>query len=377
MFNIQQKHHLHIALSVILLTFLASSLITSAQASARTPITSDNADQIKELITFEVKSKSLTGFTFSPDGSRLLLVTDGGLQYYDLATGKAGKVLTKKDISQPSFNPDGTQLAGHIFQCTSPGNCSSEVSVIDAETGKEVFSWKSEGLVDDTTFSPDGKLLAYAAGQTGRVVEGLQTGTTVNKSAIHIVDIATGKEQQVIKQDNAIIGPLFFNGDGSQIAYTSLEWTKVNPGFGSGELHMVGVQDGKETQSLKIGGIVRDLNADWTKAFFNSTLALPGVMFFGMSSGVMDVANNKTDSAWDGIWNLSFNPASTLAAISGGSLKSAVSVWDTATSKEVKALPIKDVQSSFNLAFSADGTLLAAAYVVGKDQRFMKVWSVP
>jgi len=104
---------------------------------------------------------------FSPDGKRLAASPAGaasppGIWVWDVGTGQRLAVFQPKITSSPclTFSPDGGKLAVVV--------AGREVQVLDAATGKLLFTAPKSSSIQAAAFSPDGRRLAAAdrRGQT-------------------------------------------------------------------------------------------------------------------------------------------------------------------------------------------------------------------
>ena len=100
------------------------------------------------------------GIAFSPDGSRLALATSMGVWIYDAETFDELVLLTghKEAVTVVAFSPDGTKIAsGSGFHF--PGI----LKLWDVKTGQNIDTFQAKGgSTDSISFSPNGKILAWA-----------------------------------------------------------------------------------------------------------------------------------------------------------------------------------------------------------------------
>ncbi|RKU07490.1 hypothetical protein C6502_17080 [Candidatus Poribacteria bacterium] len=100
------------------------------------------------------------GIAFSPDGSRLAVATSMGVWLYDTETFDELALLTghKEEVTVVAFSPDGTKLAsGSGFHF--PGT----LKLWEVKTGQNINTFQvKRGSTDSISFSPDGKILAWA-----------------------------------------------------------------------------------------------------------------------------------------------------------------------------------------------------------------------
>ena len=91
---------------------------------------------------------------FSPDGRRIVLVRQGKLLDYDLATGRLDRTWPDR-ASDLAFRPDGTQIAV-IDNESKPPAC----RILEAESGRLVQKFDLRASADWAAWSPDGHTLA-------------------------------------------------------------------------------------------------------------------------------------------------------------------------------------------------------------------------
>jgi WD40 repeat protein len=265
----------------------------------------------------------------------------------------------------------------------SPGNCSGSIYVLDAETGGEQLNIPYEsGYVNGTAISPDGTLLAYGLSTTNTVTEGQTTGTALGPSALRVVDIETGDEVLSVDEDDGILGRIFFNPDGTQVAYNAVEYQTVYGSPSSGRLKIIDLETGETLSEVSAGYLVDALNLDWTLAAISPEVTLPGIFTAGGADPfIVDTATSETVSTLEGVNDMGFNYDFSLAAVSvwnDEAQQFLLSVWNAADNTELASLVIEDMEYVYNPQFSPDGTLLTAYYSVeGQDGFFGKIWGIP
>ena len=96
---------------------------------------------------------------FSPDGSRLAVVTFIGAWLYDVKTGRERALLTGHTgaFAFIAFSPDGTKIA-------STGDAHKAVQLWDVATGRDLATLKGHtGTINSIAFSPDSTKIASGA----------------------------------------------------------------------------------------------------------------------------------------------------------------------------------------------------------------------
>jgi eukaryotic-like serine/threonine-protein kinase len=182
-----------------------------------------DAENGKEILSFEAHHDYVSGVAFSPDGKRILTGSeDHTLKLWNAENGK--EILTLKGhsagVDTVAFSPDGKRIAA-----SSPSGklqlrvIGADIKVWDAEKGKELFG--IEGGVG-VAFSPNGKRLA--------------TGAIWFNKEVKIRDAENGKEILSIGGDfKEPIGELFghratcvvFSPDGTKLLTSSYESERI------------------------------------------------------------------------------------------------------------------------------------------------------
>ena len=130
------------------------------------------------------------GIAFSPDGRRLAVATSMGVWLYDAETFDEIALLTghKEEVTVVAFSPDGTKLAsasGFHFLGT--------LKLWAVETGQNIDTFQAKGgSTDSVSFSPDGKVLAWAD-RLWDVDTGQQLDTPLDKKLFEVVFSPDGK----------------------------------------------------------------------------------------------------------------------------------------------------------------------------------------
>jgi RNA polymerase sigma factor (sigma-70 family) len=233
--------------------------------------------------------------TYTPDGRGLLSASpEKVLLRWDLATGREDRWLDWSTDGHWGFMPapNGRRVATW-------GWPDHPVQLCEAATGKghplplTVPTWESGHQWTPLAFSPDGKLLA-GAGSGG---------------AIHLLDVASGREQRHFGKYRETIQALTFSTDGKFLAVAAADHDE------HATIGLWEVATGKDRH----------------------TLDAPGFVNF-----------------------LSFSPDGQLLGTSGGPY-GPVRLWDVSRGKELYKLGEDRGEASGGLAFSPDGRLLAVA----------------
>jgi RNA polymerase sigma factor (sigma-70 family) len=241
-----------------------------------------------------------------------------------------------------AFSPNGKVVAS----CGGDDGAEDRaIHLWDVATGKEVTCLRGDKGLYRLSFSPDGKLLA--SGGLG--------------SPLRLWDLATGKEQCRCGDETPWVSDLAFSPDGKLLAALC----------GEGEGHSVTLWDtatGKMARTWK--GAERET---WSLAFSpdGATLATAGAE---NALHLWDVANGserrRIEVNQGTRWRpLAFSPDGQVVAL--GNPEHTIRVWDPATGRELPALrghkaPIK------RLLFSAGGKTLISA----SEDRTIRFWDM-
>lgn len=142
----------------------------------------------KELARTGLVFEDLTGFVFSPDGTRVAYRARKGKKWVVVLDGKEGKEY--ESISRPMFCPKSKRLAYFAFDGR------SRSAVVDGREGKKFPPVRWDGPF----FSPDGRRLAYEA------------SLTWDHRQVVVVDGEVGKAYDYVHA-------ICFSPDGKHVAY--------------------------------------------------------------------------------------------------------------------------------------------------------------
>jgi RNA polymerase sigma factor (sigma-70 family) len=314
---------------------------------------------------------AVTSVGLAPDGKTLAVATrefDAAgqlaptVRLWSVATGKQLQRWVVKDgtdLQCLTFAPDGKTLATVVFS-SRPGDLAPNFTVrlLDAATGEEVrrlgtFCF----VVSSLAFSPDGKRLA--AGGSNKVVS--------------LWEVATGKALPEDGGHQGIVTAVAFAPDGRTLYSASYDTT----------LRAWDVQTGRETRRfLGHEGLVR------------CAAVSPDGRLLVSGGGTLSNSREKTLRLWDLTtgrereWAQK-DPGLVSAVAFSGDGKTVAStsalldpttrltvgqvlqLWDAATGKELRAVPLPG-HGGYTIALSPDGKTLAAAGS-RKDHR-IRLW---
>jgi len=242
------------------------------------------------------------GIAFSPDGSRLAVATSMGVWLYNAETFDELTLLIghKEEVTVVAFSPDGTKLAsGSGFHFP------RALKLWDVETGQNIDTFQAEGgSTDSVSFSPDGKMLAWADG---------------------LWDVDTGQKLD-IPLDKKLF-KVVFSPDGKILAGT-------------------GISTVERTRA----GVIKFYEVE-TGQLINTLTATQRTKWNDSSKRVSSIA---------------FSPDGRLLA-SGSADDGTIKLWDVETGQNIATFTEKPEPNSSMLcvAFSPDGTKLAVGSVAG------------
>jgi WD40 repeat protein len=240
---------------------------------------------------------------FSPDGSLVFVGGDGGARLYDLRNHFAVRRLATPPtkIMDAAFSPDGSMVAG-----AAGGKGNSAAYVWDVQTGAPLQTLKHDGPVLSVAFSPNGRWIA--------------TGSADHTARLW--DAATGLQ----------LGAPFVHQPGATVA-ANVRHVSFSP---------------DSRRLLTVGG--------------------------NRFARVFDVARHE-EVFPSGLNHLAlvnsaaFSHDGKLIATAGGS--TFVRVWDAATGKQLKEF--EGTGQVNDLAFSPDDTMIATA---GSNDTLARVWDL-
>jgi WD40 repeat protein len=163
-----------------------------------------------ELLTLPSNRNGVSSVAYSPEGTHLLITSEGGFGFgpiatmWDLKTGQ--RVLTMPDqwglIFGLAFYPDGGRFA--------TGAQDGVLRIWDAKTGDELLALPGHtSYIADIRFSADGKYMATAG------IDGIAK----------LWDAKTGKELLTLTGHTAGISGVSFSPDGTRLATSSQDGT--------------------------------------------------------------------------------------------------------------------------------------------------------
>ncbi|MDE0636005.1 MAG: T9SS type A sorting domain-containing protein [Candidatus Poribacteria bacterium] len=283
----------------------------------------------EQIATLSAHNRSITSFTFSPDGAAFASASwDGNIHIWNAATGAYQTSLMPYtgSLSSITFSPDGKTLASSSFN-------NRKVVFWDVDT------WEPKGTLNlhsgsYVTFSPDGKSL-ITKGSWGR---------------LYLWDIASGTLKTELTGHVSRVSSVAFSPDGNTLASCS-----------SDQLYLWDWRSGE--QKMSISGHTKSIYAI---AFSPDN----GILATGSRGEInlWDVATgtHKTelfDDDWSHNFSLTFSPDSRILASEIGWR---IRLWDITT--EIHQATINGYRGSSasgsgvsSMAFSPNGKYFASA----------------
>ena len=335
------------------------------------------------------------GIAFSPDGRHLAVATSMGVWLYDAETFDELTLLTghKEEVTVVAFSPDGTKLAsGSGFHF--PGI----LKLWNVETGQTIDTFQAEGgSTDSVSFSPDGKMLAWAdrlwdvdTGQQldisldnrlfeivfspdGKILAGtgISTVDRTRAGVIKFYDVETGRlintltatQRTKWNESSRRVSSIAFSPDGQLLASGSAD---------DGTIKLWDVETGRNTATFTekpepgSSMLCVVFSPDSTKLAVGSTR---GIKLLEVSTRQYIYTRQHIDFGKlefpASIFSVAFSPDGTkLASASWDSVK----LWEVETGQNITTLR-GHTRVVSSVAFSSDGLILASDSVDG-----VQVW---
>ena len=268
----------------------------------------------------------ITGeIVYSPDGSRLAVVSSIGIWIYDADTIVELNLLTgPTSISNVVFSPDGNTLASGSWD-------DSMVRLWDVRTGQSIETLTGHtSWVTSVAFSSDGNTLA--SGSEDRT--------------IRLWDVATRQLKNTLIDDPGDVSSVAFSPDGTMLASGNWEKTVRLWDVATGQLIATLMGHKEAIRSVAFspdGSILASGSYDQTVRLWDAWTGQPKTTLMGHQSPVFSVA---------------FSPDGATLASGGSWRDGTVRLWDADTGQPKAALAgHADIVSC--VAFSPDGTTLA------------------
>lgn len=327
---------------------------TMATASEDQTVKTWDSASGKERLTFGHNNASAYSLAVSRAGDTIAVGTSGGdIRLLDAATGQPKALLKghQAAVNSLAFSPDGKLLAsGSGFDLVRDGNTFEDYTVRlwDLSSGKELYRLTGhQGVVWAVTFSPDGKLLA-SAGEDRQII---------------VWDVATGQKNKTLSGSTfRELDSLAFSPDGKTLAVGGAS------DFGSGKspIDLLDLASGKTILTLK-GHKDEPVRA---LAFSPDGQTLySGGDYYTFKSWRLSDGQQLLNIDQSGE-NLVLSPDGRTVAVAdyGGD----ISLWDSASGRELSRTKSQDFSGNPTLAISSDGQTLVSGHLDGS----IKSWQL-
>jgi WD40 repeat protein/transcriptional regulator with XRE-family HTH domain len=336
----------------------------------------------EELMTLTGPTSYMRSISFSPDGTRIVTTSDDrAATIWDAHSGKIVLMLYGHTdlVADAAFSPDGTRIA--------TAGWDRQVKIWDAVTGQQLFSMVGHsGDIYTVAFSPDGT----------RIITASFDGTA------RVWNASPSRERLTLVNGPMIVYPtgakLAYSPDGTRLATSYSDPTAKVWDIATGELlfsltgHMnnaenTGFTNGVNSITYNLDGTrIATSGQDGTAKIWDAKTGKQLLILSGHQDALIDVAFSpdgarlattsldQTQKIWDAVtgaeiftvtgpeqsFSLSFSPDSSRLAVA---YEDTVILWNVLTGKEILTLYGEKLVAFTDVAFSQDGTRLAAASV--------------
>ena len=322
-------------------------------------------------------SEIVTDVEFSPDGEMIASSSgDHTIRLWDTITGETIRILEGDSgfVTKFNFSSDGMRIVSSTADETMAGSADEKwdrtLRIWDVETGDNTLVIDvGSGFVRDAKFSPDGKTVASASWDSA-------SGGTAR-----IYNAETGEEIRRFFAHRDAITNIEFSPDGTQLVTAS--WDK--------SIKFWDIEKGVELRSF-VDFDERIIDIEFTP---NGEYLIIGLGNVGNNAISTDADNPADTSVWlwdlenrtqakvyrghsDWTWTVDISPDGTLAASGSGPLRlpdtsaevdTSVRIWDIETGQEIRTLQ-GHTNTVDSVKFTLDGDFLLSASWDGTIKRW-------
>jgi WD40 repeat protein len=288
---------------------------------------------------------------FSRDGKSVSVprgryAPDESLRFIDLTTGKTdGRNLPLPyGVREHAFSPDERILVVRTFD--QRNDTLGRIHILDAATGKTIWTTDPKVVIETMALSPDGKLLAGGA------------------TDVFVWDTATGKQRAVLAAHRTAITSPAFRADGKQLVSASEDRDQIKGG-----VCVWDVPEGKLLRKVSLSGFGYALSPD------GRTIAFRDDRRAGTKVTLWDVDGDK-EIAVLGVAGAVCRFSPDGKALVTGSETEMLRLWNAADGREIRRFQGLVGNGVSPLAFSADGKLLATNSDNWLHDTSIRLWDV-
>lgn len=306
----------------------------------------------------------------------MLMRTDKSITVGKTSDISVRSLQHSEDFDSIALSPDGLYIA------TSERN-NGITRLWEVATGKELLSWRLEGLMDTIVFSPNSQYLVATSGNPGGAL------STQNSMTL-VVEVPGGKEVAQIKNE-VIVSDITFSPDSKFLVTSGLPrvWELEsgrevfrlgnqacgNVSFSpSGQSVALSCLDTLQAWQLSSGGEVHRLSLqDYTRGFDSSPDGK--YMAAGGTNGVVRVwkINGSQEIAQldslDDIWDIKFSSDSQYLVVADEG-EGVVYIWKYLEPQQIRQIEVKDVST---ISLSPNGNYIAT---ISSDNDKVCLWEM-
>jgi WD40 repeat protein len=257
---------------------------------------------------------------FSPDGKTVAVGGGNAVRLFDTATGQEQPLAGghHAPISAVRVAQDGKTMLSR--------GGDGVVRRWDLTDGRELGQFREPAGTVGVAFSPDGKTVAFGC----------------SDASIRLYDAETGKQRSQVKGHNGGSGTLTFSPDGKFLA---------SHGGADNTIRIHSVAGGTEVQQIVLQ--TNNPNGSGTVVLRSPYLPTASGMGLAFSPDNRTVVVQIPGGA-SPLVNVGGN------VVGGGNTTPALRIWDIATGKEVRKIPLPNDRGGGHIAVSPDGRMVAS-----------------